>query len=222
MQHAMRYLLISAAVLVLAGCASRYPEPIRTDVTNLVEFETAQRDTEAAQGGTARWGGVIANVQNTEQQTRLEVVNFRINGYGRPQVSDNSNGRFVVYIDRFVDPEIYKRGRQVTALGQFSGIEEGQIGSFNYNYPVIQAEGVELWQERREVQQAPYWGYYDPHSLMYRNHLYGVGPYRYHPYYYPHQRGRVIEGPRRPPQQIQRNPQRGSPQGVDRPRQQQH
>lgn len=217
MQQAIRYIMLSVALVVLAGCALRYPEPIRTEATDLVEFSAAQRDTETYQGQTARWGGVIASIENSEQRTRLEVVNFHLNNFGRPQPGDQSAGRFVVYLDYFVDPEIYQSGRMITALGEFSGVEEGQIGDFNYYYPVLQASGVELWREQSQSQ--PMMPYYDPHSLWYRNHIYGVGPYRYyyHPYYRPW--GYTpIRGIHRPP--AQQPPRRPSPpQGVANPTQ---
>lgn len=228
MSQFIRYLTLAAAVVALSACASRYPEQIRTEATDLVEFSQAQRQAEANEGGTARWGGVIADVRNSEERTRIEVVSFRLNNFGRPQASDQSDGRFVVYLDEFVDPEIYQRGRMITALGEFSGLERGQIGDFNYYYPVLNARGVELW--RPQQQSAPMmhagFGYYDPHSLWYRNHLYGVGPYRY--YYHPyHPWGlrpvRVVPlRPAPPPRRHQRQQGSVEPQGATRPREQQH
>lgn len=227
MQQAMKYILLATIAVVLAGCASRYPEPIRTEASDLVEFGAAQRQADAHEGQTARWGGVIADVENSEQRTRIEVVNFPLNSFGRPLPGDQSAGRFVVYLNEFVDPEIYQRGRMVTALGQFDGLEQGQIGDFNYYYPVIQASGVELWREQSRAPSLmhPAYGYYDPHSLWYRNHIYGFGPYRhyYRPYYYPWGAtpGRVIR--QQPNQPVQQPPRRPSgPQGVIRPEQKQH
>lgn len=228
-----RFFIAALSVIVLAGCASRYPEPIRTDATDLLRFEQAQRQSEQVTGSTARWGGVIASVENRDQGTRIEVVNFPLNNFGRPLASDRSDGRFVVYLDRFVDPEIYQRGRMITALGQFSGTEQGQIGDFNYYYPVLQASGVELWRQQNRPQTMIHlgYGYYDPHSLWYRNHIYGVGPYRYyyHPYYRPWgpRPVRVIQ--QRPPRQQQqpgaaqgRIDDMHDSQGVVRPQRQQY
>ncbi|MBA3988212.1 MAG: starvation-inducible protein [Idiomarina sp.] len=227
----LKWVAVAAGVFMLAGCASRYPEPIRTEATDLVGFSEAQRQGEAVQGRTARWGGVIANVQNTEQRSRLEVVNFRLNNFGRPQAGDDTAGRFVVYVNEFLDPEIYQRGRLITALGEFTGTEQGQIGDFNYYYPVLQATGVELWRPQQSSPglMHPAYGYYDPHSLWYRNYIYGVGPYRYYhdPFYRPwgHRPVRVIQQrphPQQPPaQQRPRGPEFEA-QGVSRPRQQQH
>jgi|SRR5690554_5723568 len=186
MSQFIRYLTILAAVVVVSACASRYPQTIRTDATDLVEFTQAQRQADVHEGRQARWGGVIADVRNSEDGTRIEVVNFRLNNFGRPRASDESQGRFVVYVNDFIDPEIYQRGRMVTALGQFQGLEQGQIGDFRYDYPVLAATGVELWKTQQTNAPLMHPGYYDPHSLWYRNHLWGVGPYRYYdPYLHP-------------------------------------
>ncbi|RUO26176.1 starvation-inducible protein [Aliidiomarina minuta] len=201
----MRLLILVLGITLLAGCAARYPEPIRTDSSELIEFRQAQLNPEQHTGKTARWGGVIASVENSEEQTRIEVVNFRLNNFGRPQVDDQSDGRFVVYKDGFVDPEVYKRGRQVTALGDFSGIEEGAIGDFVYKFPVIQASGVELWQPRRDNRGAVGvgfgYGVYDP--FWYGRGFYGPGIHPYHPYY-PYYYRHPIRAPR--PEVRQREP----------------
>lgn len=226
MSQFIRYLGLLTAVLAVSACAARYPEPIRTEATDLLEFTQAQHQADANQGRVARWGGVIADVKNSDDGTRIEVVNFHLNNFGRPRASDESQGRFVIYVDEFIDPEIYQRGRLVTALGEFDGLEEGQIGDFNYYYPVLDASGIELWsvqQQNPPLMHAGY-GYYDPHSLWYRNHLYGVGPYRYHPYYHPwgYRPIHVVPvQPARPPMH-QRPPRQLEPQGVIRPRTQQH
>jgi outer membrane lipoprotein len=215
----MRKLMVIMSVLLVAGCASRFPEPIRTDNKQLVEFPQALQSPDRYQGETARWGGVIASIDNRDQQTRLEVVNFRLNSYGRPITDDQTPGRFVVYLDRFVDPEVYKPGRAVTALGTFSEVEEGAIGDYVYVFPVLQASGVELWQERQPQSSQIQFGYYDPMSVWYRQSIYGVGPYRYHPYYYPYR----VRGPLFLHQQEQRQPQQKQPatrsrQHIEQPR----
>lgn len=212
----MRSLLVIMSIFLVAGCASRFPEPIRTDSEQLVPFDQALQNPEQYQGGTARWGGVIAAIDNRDDQTRLEVVNFRLNSYGRPITNDETPGRFVIYLDHFVDPEVYKPGRAVTALGTFAEVEEGAIGEYVYLFPVLQASGIELWQERSNQSGRVSFGYYDPMSVWYRQGIYGVGPYRYHPYYYPYRvRGPLfLHGPQR--QQQQQQPQPRGRQHIDR------
>ena len=138
------------AFAVLSGCASRYPEELRTDQTELVEFSQAFTESQAHIGTPARWGGLIAEVTNLSESSVIEVVQFELNGYGRPHITEESPGRFRIRVAGFVDPEIYKKGREVTAFGLYSGLEPGHIGEYEYMFPMLESEGLHLWQERPE------------------------------------------------------------------------
>lgn len=166
----MKFLpIIAFTSIVLTGCAS-YPESVRVpDGTALIEYPSAKQGT--VQQGTARWSGVIAKVENNAQNTRLEVVYFPGNSTGRPKVTDQTEGRFVAYINGFVDPMVYQQGKSVTVLGQLSQPESGMVDKFTYIYPVIQQATVYLWPKQQETRvdmvepwplwqtPYPYWGY---------------------------------------------------------------
>ncbi len=166
----MRWLsFVSVAAVLISGCAS-YPEAVKVaDGTSLVSYQSATQSK--VQQGTARWSGVIAKVQNNTNNTRLEVVYFPGNESGRPKVSDQTEGRFVAYIDGFVDPMVYQQGKAVTVLGQLTASETGLVDKFQYVYPVIQQAIVYLWPKQQDTRvdvvdpwplwrtPYPYWGY---------------------------------------------------------------
>lgn len=134
-------LVISA--LLLAGCVS-YPKQVTVpDNTVLISYQAAAQG--GVQQGTARWSGVIANIQNNPTDTRLEIVYFDSNKNGRPKVSDETAGRFVAYIKGFLDPVVYQVGKSVTVLGQLSQSETGQVDKYQYVFPVIQQSTVYVW-----------------------------------------------------------------------------
>jgi len=72
-----------------------------------------------------------------------------------------------------LDPEIYKRGNQVTLAGVVSGEKILPLGEGSYNYPVIMIKELHLY-EKQPYYPYPY-GYYD----------YWNGPFWYGPYYAP-------------------------------------
>jgi len=181
----MRTLIIILSVLVLSACASRLPEPVRGDGTEVTTFNQVMQDPSGLQGERVRWGGVIARVENRVDHTMLEIVNFTLRGTGRPYVSDRTPGRFRVLIDGFVDPEVYQQGRSITVLGEYTGLEDGSIGEYQYSFPLVRATGNYLWEEAQQSGRVEVW-YHDPYSPWYRHRLYGTGPYRYHPYYFPY------------------------------------
>ena len=147
----MKSSLLFLCVLFLAGCSSLPKELASSQATTLIEYDafvnTAQNDNNAE----VRLGGVIARIDNLKSTTRIEIVNLPISSAGKPDLSQEPNGRFVVYLNGFIDPVTYSVGRLVTVLGQSAGIEESNVGEFLYPFPVIKASALHLWQIQEYV-----------------------------------------------------------------------
>lgn len=164
-----KFAVVALSLMILAGCAS-YPEQVRVaDNVALVSYE--QSVQQSVDFGTARWSGVIAQVSNKADQTRLEVVYFPSAANGRPAVSGQTKGRFVAYIKGFLDPMVYQQGHSVTILGELTRFETGKVDEYDYRYPVIKDATVYLWPKLQEtrvemietwplIRPYPYyWGY---------------------------------------------------------------
>ncbi|RVT46473.1 Slp family lipoprotein [Rheinheimera sediminis] len=163
-----KFVVVALSLMMMAGCAS-YPEQVRiAENVALTSYENAAQQN--LDFGTARWSGVIAQVSNKADKTRLEVVYFPSGSNGRPAVSDQTKGRFVAYIKGFLDPMVYQPGKSVTVLGELTRSETGKVDEFEYRYPVMKDARVYLWpkqEERVEVidtwpMMRPYpyyWGY---------------------------------------------------------------
>lgn len=99
----------------------------------------------------------------------IEIVHYDLRSYGRPLLSNQSVGRFRVYVDGFLDPMVFEQGRLVTFAGELNGVEEGTVGEHNYVFPSIKSSGYHLWKdiERVEISNIhifpyhSYWGW--PH-----------------------------------------------------------
>ncbi|GAA0858189.1 Slp family lipoprotein [Aliiglaciecola litoralis] len=157
---------------LLAGCAA-VPESIKVDEqAQLISYQEAFVSPQANADKTVRWGGVIARVKNLPEATMIEMVHYNLRSYGRPIVSNQSVGRFRVYVDGFLDPMVFERGRVVTFAGSFVGVEEGTIGEHNYVFPTMKSAGYHLWKDidQVEISTIQFWPY--------QSH-YGYGwPYR--------------------------------------------
>ncbi|KFZ31621.1 starvation-inducible protein [Pseudidiomarina salinarum] len=172
----MKFWVMSLAILALSACSAVPDELAVAENKTLVSYASALQQPEQAVGKTARWGGLIASVRNTDDGTIIEVVNFELTNWGRPIVSGESNGRFRARLDGFVDPMVYKEGRSVTFTGTIQQPEEGKIDEYRYLFPVLDVTGKFLWKERKEMDTQV-----DYSSLWYRHH-YFAPPYRI---YYP-------------------------------------
>lgn len=157
--HMIKRLILSGVVLLLSGCAS-FPEPVQLPPDSpTITYEQAAMDIEGNTGKFAQWGGVIASIENQSEKTLLEVVYHPLRGYGRPLLNRESVGRFRVYVNGFLDPMVYQRGRTVTFSGTLAGLEEGMVGEHKYFYPTLAAKGYYLWEdvERIDVSSFSVW-----------------------------------------------------------------
>lgn len=165
------------AVLFLSGCAA-VPEAIRVaDDSQLVNYPDVSASPDAARDKVARWGGIIANVENLPDATLIELVHYPLQGYGKPLVSDESIGRFRVYVDGFLDPMVYEKGRSITFAGKVLGAEEGLVGEHNYVFPTLRADGYHLWRnvQQIDISSVHVWPYHNP----YYGWPYYHGPWRH-------------------------------------------
>lgn len=166
----MVWLLLSA--VLLTACRT-IPDTIQvSDNTQLVQYQQVVSAPSDAAGKVARWGGVIANVSNQSKGTLVEMVHFPIKSYGRPQIGDQSIGRFRVHVDGFLDPLVYKAGRSITFVGDVTGTESGKIGEQEYIFPALQAKSYHLWKEIPDIEVA--------HIDLWPYH-YGYYPWPYYP-----------------------------------------
>jgi outer membrane lipoprotein len=122
------WLLLSTLTL-LGACASNVPETIRRAPPSDLRASEVQREPDKYRGTLVRWGGSIVAVRNLKDETRVEVVNRRLDSAGRPFMEDRSEGRFIAKVTGFLDPAIYSNGRQLTVSGRVDGAIDKQSGN---------------------------------------------------------------------------------------------
>lgn len=178
----MRLTVLLAALLVLSGCASTVPAPLRDVPENAPQPGEVQADPQRFRGERVRWGGTVVAVTNMAERTVLEIVARPLDTQARPRDVDRSLGRFLARVPGFLDPAVYARGREITVVGTVAGVQAGAIGEYPYRYPVVEVSARQLWQPRPAATAPPYaydpfW--YDPwypRSLFYPYCPYGVSP----------------------------------------------
>lgn len=165
-------MILSITMVLITGCANQYPTSISQDVNDNISVVDIQNGLKPDNRTLIRWGGVIAQVNNNQQNTWLEVVQLPLDNQGEPLNSDASSGRFLVNIKQFLDPAIYAKGRAFTVVGTLKGVSKGKIGEHPYQYPVVEASGFQLWPRKKEV--------------VYRTLFYPLGYWSpFYSYYYP-------------------------------------
>lgn len=187
-----RVLAAVFAAGLLAGCASNVPLEIRERPPGAVSPAEVLNDPEGTRGRPLRWGGTIAVVRNSAEYAELEVVARPLTRWGEPLTGDESIGRFRARAGEFLDPEIYRTGREVTVYGTADGVVSGRVDQRPYVFPLVRAARVYLWPEYDYVDYGPYWpdhfpwypyGYpypYWPYGYHYPGPYYGYRPHHHH------------------------------------------
>lgn len=138
-------------LLMLSGCASVPPILETPEDTALVSYEEVVMN-QTAKDAQARWGGVIAQVENNPDGSVIEIVHYPLKANGRPNLSKASIGRFKVFVDGFIDPLVFKQERVVSVLGTVGDPVEGTVSEQVYIYPSIYATGYYLWEDVEEFE----------------------------------------------------------------------
>ena len=173
MKMKRKFLLILCLAGVIVSCAPLSIEIMR-QVDESLTYQVVQQDPQRYVGKTVLWGGVILETINKMDVTVMKVRQTELDFEKRPQHLDRSAGRFIVRSAGFLDPAIYKEGREITVAGEVAGKEVLPLGDALYSYPVILAKEIHLWEKRRP---------YDPYWWDYPYWWYGE-PYGWYPPYY--------------------------------------
>lgn len=154
-----RLLLATVGALALGGCAT-IPQPLQGNY--------APVSLDAARSGGAgttqvRWGGEIIQTEPRQQQTCFFVLAEPLDSQARPKRgNEDSLGRFVACKQGFYDPEVFRKGREVTVTGTLEGTIQHKIGEYDYTYPKVEANNVYLWPKRPLYVERPYYNQWGP------------------------------------------------------------
>ena len=166
----IRFSHLMPVILLLstASCAPVISKQIRDQIRPDIAFKDVLNDPEHYKGQIIILSGVIIETKNTKEGTLLQVLQRPAGFRGQPKDVDETEGRFLALYDRYLDAEVYTKGREVTIGGEIEWKRTLTLpsGEIAYTYPLIQVKEIYLWPivER----------YYSPY------------PYYYYPgYYYP-------------------------------------
>ncbi|MCG3759985.1 Slp family lipoprotein [Vibrio cincinnatiensis] len=147
--HVVRLLLLSILAM-LTACSSLPPQLASDQASVISDYAQWSQMGENAEGHV-RLGGVIAQVTNLSDRTRIEIVNLPIDSLGRPNLSHEPQGRFVGYVDGFLDPVTFGPGRLISVIGTTDPLERGSVGEYDYLFPVMNIHGYYLWRVEERI-----------------------------------------------------------------------
>jgi len=145
----MRKLSLIVGSLAITACAS-IPEQLRNESVSGLQVASVQATESCEVQLPVRWGGVITKVETTNEGTFIEVISKELGRNSRPKLTDVTYGRFIALSKNFIEPEIYKAGREITVLGDVAHCVPGKIDKMDYRFPMVKVTALQLWKPRPE------------------------------------------------------------------------
>jgi len=157
-------LLLLLLAFLLPGCAHVISRDLRAQADLTLTLEQVLQNPKAYKGKIVLWGGeLIQTINQKDRTTLVEVLQRPLDWTDEPQETSSSSGRFLILVESFLDPYIYRRGRGITVAGEILGEKVKPLGEMQYHYPLILSKQVYLW-KGYHYQYLPShpWGYYNP------------------------------------------------------------
>lgn len=165
-------------VLSLSGCISA-PQGLERDKSAIQNLKKIQAEDYTCQCKKVRLGGKVVSATALKEKTKAEVISLPILTFSaKPAIDAPTDGRFIVYLDGFVDPEGLK-DQYITVAGILKGQEKGKIDQADYQYPVIEATAYKQWRLVQEYYyDRDYWDDWDDYWYSRR---FGFRFHMFHP-----------------------------------------
>jgi len=129
---------------MLSACGPRLI-PTGIEIDRHLTFEAVKAEPDAHKGKWMIVGGEIINIQNLKEMTEIEVLEQPLVSGRYPSKTRLSRGRFILVATSFLDPELFKPGRQITAAARVFGGRSKTIGEALLVVPLYEEPQIHLW-----------------------------------------------------------------------------
>ena len=144
-------------LVVGLGCAtgpSPIPEALNSQVDKGVLFTQLLENPEAHVGKVVVLGGQVLQATRLTDATRIEVLQLPLGNSERPAAQrTSSQGRFLAYEKKFLDPATLSDQPQVTIVGEVTGLATARLDETEYRYPTLDIKHMHVWQSQSRNQQ---------------------------------------------------------------------
>ena len=146
LKQRMAWAIVIASLLGSTGCGPPFPKQTLEKVDKALSFRELRKDPERYRGRWVMLAGMIVDVKNLREGTLIEVLQKPMDGRGRPLQGDVTEGRFIVSSEKFLDAAVYRKGRELTVVGEVAGSTVKLLSEIEYRYPVLAAKDLYLWE----------------------------------------------------------------------------
>jgi len=155
-----RYLYLGwlIASLLLVGCSSEriVPESREPLVDRAVSFRDLLVSPESYKGRMLVLGGEVLKTKRLRDSTQIELLQLPLEDGEKPSLDrQQSQGRFLVLQQEFLDPATMVAGTRVTIVGEVSGSKIDHLDDEEYRYPTLIVKHLHVWRAESYGQRQP-------------------------------------------------------------------
>ncbi len=154
------FLIFGALLIVLLSGCLPISSHLRAEADKALTFRQVFQNPEDYKGKIVIWGGEIIETMNQRDGTTLIVVLQRPLDWSEEPEFRRSEGRFIILVEGFVDPFVFRKGRRISVAGEILGRKVMRLGELEYPYPLLQSKQIYLWREYYYYYPYPYYWRY--------------------------------------------------------------
>lgn len=130
--------------ILLQGCLP-ISKQLRAQADKKLTFHQVFQNPEAYKGKIVIWGGEVVETINQKDGTTLIIVLQRPLDWTEEPEFRRSEGRFIILVQGYIDPYVFRRGRRITVAGEILGKKVMRLGELEYPYPLLLSKQIYLW-----------------------------------------------------------------------------
>lgn len=152
------YILCIIFIMLMMGCTAGISQQSRSKVTYKGNFSALQKMPGVYKNEVIMLGGKIIETKTSTPLSELFVLQLALGSNGRPENTDQSEGRFIVRSKQLLDPAIYQKDMLLTVVGTLKGSKVLPIGGFKYTYPIVELIEIKLWPKGMQTRPVIHFG----------------------------------------------------------------
>ncbi len=108
-------------VFLISGCAHVISGDLRANVDSSLTFTQVLENPDAYKGKSVVWGWqIIQTVNQKDGSTLIEVFKRPLGWRGKPKGTP-SEGRFLISVERYLDPNVFFMNRRIAVADEIIG-----------------------------------------------------------------------------------------------------
>jgi starvation-inducible outer membrane lipoprotein len=138
--------VLFSLMLFFQGCMYAISPGMTDKADKTIRFEKLQADPDSFKGRIIIIGGTIAQTIDVKKGTLIEVTQKQLDYWGKPERTNRTGGRFLIFHPGPLNTMAYASGIDITVAGEVLGTSSPMVDNKQYNYPMVLEKELKRWE----------------------------------------------------------------------------